>query len=426
MATVQVMMPKMGESILEATILTWKKKVGDPIQEDETIAEIATDKVDTDVPSPTSGTIKSILFPEGAVVPINTVMAIIETEMEQPVMLAPTEIAQTTTTINNGTTNSNNEKSTTRFYSPLVKTIAQQEGIAISELEKISGSGANSRVTKHDILQYVSNRATDKNTISPVIPKVETQSSVSNLPSSISKSFSGEVEIIEMDRMRRLIADHMTYSVQTSPHVTSFVEVDMTNIVNWRAKVQPEFQKKYGEKITFTPIFIEAVVKALLDFPMVNISVEGNKIIKKKYYNIGMATALPTGNLIVPVIKNADFMNLAGLSKAVNDLSNRARNNQLKPEDIQDGTFTITNVGTFGSLIGTPIINQPQAAILAVGAIRKKPVVIETEYGDVIAIRQMMFMSLSYDHRVIDGTLGGSFLHRIGEYMEKFDAKRQV
>jgi 2-oxoglutarate dehydrogenase E2 component (dihydrolipoamide succinyltransferase) len=293
-------------------------------------------------------------------------------------------------------------------------------------LEKISGSGANSRVTKHDILQYVSNRATDKNTISPVIPKVETQSSVSNLPSSISKSFSGEVEIIEMDRMRRLIADHMTYSVQTSPHVTSFVEVDMTNIVNWRAKVQPEFQKKYGEKITFTPIFIEAVVKALLDFPMVNISVEGNKIIKKKYYNIGMATALPTGNLIVPVIKNADFMNLAGLSKAVNDLSNRARNNQLKPEDIQDGTFTITNVGTFGSLIGTPIINQPQAAILAVGAIRKKPVVIETEYGDVIAIRQMMFMSLSYDHRVIDGTLGGSFLHRIGEYMEKFDAKRQV
>jgi 2-oxoglutarate dehydrogenase E2 component (dihydrolipoamide succinyltransferase) len=226
--------------------------------------------------------------------------------------------------------------------------------------------------------------------------------------------------------MRRLIADHMTYSVQTSPHVTSFVEVDMTNIVNWRAKVQPEFQKKYGEKITFTPIFIEAVVKALLDFPMVNISVEGNKIIKKKYYNIGMATALPTGNLIVPVIKNADFMNLAGLSKAVNDLSNRARNNQLKPEDIQDGTFTITNVGTFGSLIGTPIINQPQAAILAVGAIRKKPVVIETEYGDVIAIRQMMFMSLSYDHRVIDGTLGGSFLHRIGEYMEKFDAKRQV
>ncbi len=426
MAIVQVMMPKMGESIMEATILTWKKKVGDHIKEDETIAEIATDKVDTEVPSPISGTVQSILFPEGAVVPVNAVMAIIETEIEQPVIPAPTEIAQTTITINNGTTNSNNEKNTTRFYSPLVKNIAQQEGIAISELEKISGSGANGRVTKNDILQYVSNRTANESTISPISPKVETPSSVSNISSSISKSFPGEVEIIEMDRMRRLIADHMTYSVQISPHVTSFVEVDVTNIVNWRAKVQPEFQAKYGEKITYTPIFIEAVVKALRDFPMVNISVNGNKIIKKKYYNIGMATALPTGNLIVPVIKNADFMNLTGLSKAVNDLSNRARNNQLRPEDIQDGTFTITNVGTFGSLIGTPIINQPQAAILAVGAIRKKPVVIETEYGDVIAIRQMMFMSLSYDHRVIDGTLGGSFLKRIGDYMEKFDAKRQV
>jgi 2-oxoglutarate dehydrogenase E2 component (dihydrolipoamide succinyltransferase) len=413
----QILMPKMGESIIEATILRWHKKVGDLIKEDEILADIATDKVDTEVPSPASGIIKELLFAEGAAVAVNAVIAVIETKAVASIpIISP---AETQKSIEKPSI----EKNIGRFYSPLVKNIAQKEGIVPVELEKVNGSGANGRVTKHDILQYVSSRTTEiplNPAPSPISQSPNLQSPIPNSPKS------GQVEIIEMDRMRRMIADHMTHSVQISPHVTSFVEVDVTNMVNWRTKIQADFQKKYNEKITYTPIFIQAVVKALHDFPMVNVSVDGTTIIRKKYIHIGMAAALPSGNLIVPVIKNADFLNLVGLSKAVNDLANRARANQLKPEDVQDGTFTVTNIGQFGNIMGTPIINQPQAAILALGAIRKKPAVIETEYGDVIAVRQMMFLSLSYDHRVVDGALGGSFLKRIGDYLEGFDGKQGI
>jgi len=315
-----------------------------------------------------------------------------------------------------------------RFYSPLVRNIAEKENIALDELEVVTGTGLNGRVTKKDMLAFIKNR------------KVATVSATSNLDtktksvvskplpktSVTKKSVSGDVEIIEMDRMRRLIADHMVKSKQTSPHVTSFIEVDVTEIVNWRNKVKSEYNAKYQENITYTPIFIEAVTKALKDFPLVNISVDGNKILVKKSINIGMATALPSGNLIVPVIKNADHLNLVGLSKTVNDLANKARNNKLKPADTQDGTFTVTNIGTFGNTMGVPIINQPQVAILAIGAIKKKPAVLETEFGDVIAIRHMMFLSLSYDHRVVDGMLGGSFLRKIGDYLENFDDMQSV
>ncbi|MCY7327613.1 MAG: 2-oxo acid dehydrogenase subunit E2, partial [Saprospiraceae bacterium] len=319
-----------------------------------------------------------------------------------------------------------------RFYSPLVRTIAKEEGIAIAELERISGSGADGRVTKKDMLAYV----TTRQTLPAATPAAAPPKSVDNgqpaapPPAPIpviqrpAISTDGNVEIIEMDRMRKLIADHMVMSKHVSPHVTSFVEVDVTNMVNWRNRIKDEFKQKYGENITFTPLFVEAVTRALRDFPMVNSSVDGTRIIIRKDLNIGMAAALPSGNLIVPVIKNADFLNLVGLTKTVNDLASRARQNQLKPEDIQGGTFTLTNVGTFGNVMGTPIINQPQAAIMAVGAIRKKPAVLETEYGDVIAVRQMMFLSLSYDHRVVDGMLGGSFLRRVGDYLEQFDPKR--
>jgi 2-oxoglutarate dehydrogenase E2 component (dihydrolipoamide succinyltransferase) len=411
----QILMPKMGESIIEATILRWHKKVGDAVKEDEILADIATDKVDTEVPSPASGIIKELLFAEGASVAVNTVIAVIEAVIAAPVAVnAPNETPKSVET-------PIIEKNIGRFYSPLVKNIAQKENIITEELAKVQGSGANGRVTKHDILQYVSNRTADSNKKSPT-PQFPIHQSTN--PPIFQKN--GEVEIIEMDRMRRLIADHMTLSLQKSAHVTSFIEVDVTNIVNWRTKIQAEFQKKYAEKITYTPIFIQAVVKALHDFPMVNVSVDGTTIIRKKYIHIGMAAALPSGNLIVPVIKNADFLSLVGLSKAVNDLANRARANQLKPEEVQDGTFTVTNIGQFGNIMGTPIINQPQAAILAIGAIRKKPAVIETEYGDVIAIRQMMFLSLSYDHRVIDGALGGAFLQRIAQYMEKFNLNYEL
>jgi len=313
-----------------------------------------------------------------------------------------------------------------RFYSPLVRTIAKQEGIAQTELDALSGSGQEGRVTKKDILAYVSNRGSEKGSVTSTSLQGTLQSSApppSNVQSPMS-SISGNVEIIEMDRMRRLIADHMVMSKHTSPHVTSFVEADVTNMVNWRNRVKDSFKKQYGENITFTPIFVEAVARAIRDFPMINVSVDGTKIILKKDINIGMAAALPSGNLIVPVIKNADFLNLAGLTKQVNDLANRARNNQLKPDEIQGGTFTLTNVGTFGNVMGTPIINQPQVAIMAMGAIRKKPAVLETEYGDVIAVRQMMFLSLSYDHRVVDGSLGGSFLRRVADYLEQFDSNR--
>ncbi|MBX2874074.1 MAG: 2-oxo acid dehydrogenase subunit E2 [Saprospiraceae bacterium] len=441
MAQVELIMPKMGESIIEATILKWVKQVGDKVEVDETILEIATDKVDSEVPSPVDGVIHEILFAENDTVEIGKVIAIIATEGEEAIPQATPSVAQSTTTSNTTTvpapataqavaeTSSPQTvqvASEGRFYSPLVRNMAKKEQISQAELDRVPGTGLNGRVTKKDMLKYLKAR-TAPTTNGSVKPQAPTAPASKPTPSPVATSMNGAVEIVEMDRMRKLIADHMVMSKQTSPHVTSFVEVDVTNIVNWRNKNKAEFQQKHGEKITFTPIFMEAVTRALRDFPMVNVSVEdNNKILVKKNINIGMATALPSGNLIVPVIKNADQLNLVGLTKQVNDLAGRARSNKLKPEEIQDGTFTLTNVGTFGNVMGTPIINQPQVAILAVGAIRKKPAVVETEYGDLIAVRQMMFLSLSYDHRVVDGFLGGSFLRRVGDYLEQFDPDQQI
>lgn len=454
MAKVDLIMPKMGESIMEATILKWVKKPGDQVEMDETILEIATDKVDSEIPSPAAGTILEIFYNEDDVVEIGKVIAIIGTEGETAgsgTSNNSSEKIQETITSKPDTTGSNvieevskplsviapAESITTgdRFYSPLVRNMAKQEGIEQEELDSIPGTGANGRVTKKDMSAYIQNRSSTPKS-SPVLshssqtvkqsePKDDATNNVEKEPphSFISQ---GNVEIREMDRMRRIIADHMVKSKHTSPHVTSFVEADVTGIVNWRNKNKAAFQKTHGEKITFTPIFIEAVVKALRDFPMVNVSLEGNNIIIKKDINIGMAAALPSGNLIVPVIKNADYLNLAGLAKKVNDLANRSRNNKLKPEEIQDGSFTLTNVGTFGNVMGTPIINQPQVAILATGSIQKKPAVLETEMGDVIAIRHLMYLSLSYDHRIVDGALGGSFLRRIADYLESFDVNRDI
>ena len=447
MAQVELIMPKMGESIIEATILKWVKNVGDTVDIDDTILEIATDKVDSEVPSPVSGTIAKIMFKEEDVVGVGEVIAIIATEGEEidssgpdasqqeipasngttvPVVeKTPVPASAGTSMVNKTSSTSAVPSTSDRFYSPLVRNIAKAENISVAELDTITGSGKNGRVTKKDILAFVSNKGTAPATRSTA--GANTIASTSNNASSNSVvSNDGSVEIVEMGRMRKLIADHMVMSKHTSPHVTSFIEADVTNIVNWRNRIKKEFQQKHGEKITFTPIFMEAVAKGLRDFPMVNVSVDGSNIIVKKDFNIGMAAALPSGNLIVPVIKNADRLNLLGLTKNVNDLAQRARANKLKPEEIQGGTFTLTNVGTFGNVMGTPIINQPQVAILAVGAIRKKPAVLETEYGDVIAIRQMMFMSLSYDHRVVDGFLGGSFLRRIGDYLEAFDDQQSI
>ncbi len=437
MARVELVMPKMGESIMEATILKWRKKPGDSIELDEPVLDIATDKVDSEVPSPVAGTLVEILFQENDVVAINVAIAVIETEASaaQP---AASPAVNVPTTTPNGTPKVAVEvpyvpqptlavaaAASDRFYSPLVRNMAKTEGIAQSELDQIPGSGADGRLTKSDLLGYIAQRSAE-----PIVPTIIAQPTpapiISTPAPTPAVSISGNVEIVEMDRMRKLIADHMVMSKHTSPHVTSFVEVDVTNLVNWRNKVKDNYKKQYGENITFTPIFVEAVARAIRDFPMVNSSVDGTKIIIKKDVNIGMAAALPSGNLIVPVIKNADLLNLAGLTKQVNSLASRARLNQLKPDEIQGGTFTLTNVGTFGNVMGTPIINQPQVAIMAVGAIRKKPAVIETEYGDVIAIRQMMFLSLSYDHRVVDGMLGGSFLRRVGDYLEQFDANRSI
>ncbi len=442
MAQFELIMPKMGESIMEATILSWAKKEGDTVEMDDTIAEIATDKVDSEVPSPVSGTITKILFQVDDTVPVGEVIALINTSEELEEDL-PQSAGSTSSTATDNTqsqasptvpqatavatvANTSQSNGTSgRFYSPLVKNIAQKENISTQELDQIPGTGAKGRVTKKDILAFISNR---KNQVQPANKLAKGPNPAASQVTSAAASLpsSGQVEIVEMDRMRRLIADHMVMSKQTSPHVTSFIEVDVTNIVNWRNRIKGDFQKKYGQKITFTPIFIEAVARAIRDFPMVNISVDGQNIIVKKDINIGMAAALPSGNLIVPVIKQADQLNLLGLTKQVNDFANRARQNQLKPNEIQEGTFTITNVGTFGNVMGTPIINQPQVAILAVGAIRKKPAVVETEYGDVIAIRQLMFMSLSYDHRVVDGFLGGSFLRKIGDYLEAFDHQQTI
>lgn len=440
MAQIELIMPKMGESIMEATILRWAKNVGDSVEADETILEIATDKVDTEVPSPTSGVIAQILFKENDVVPVGKVIAVIATEAGAAVPLASPSVAEASPASNGVQSNgaqpvlepvapqpapqpalsavTNRAGESGRFYSPLVRNIAQKERISTQELEQLPGSGQQGRVTKKDILAYVEQR--DQ---TPVVQAPTPAVAPASRPAA---SVSGGAEIIEMDRMRKLIADHMVMSKHTAPHVTSFVEVDVTEIVNWRERVKKTFETRYGEKITFTPIFIEAVCRALRDFPMVNISVDGTKLIVKKDINIGMAAALPSGNLIVPVIKNADLLSLPGLTKSVNDLAARARSNQLKPDEISGGTFTLTNVGTFGNVMGTPIINQPQVAILATGAIRKKPAVVETPYGDLIAVRQMMFLSLSYDHRVVDGALGGSFLRRVGDYLEQFDGKRAL
>ncbi len=441
MAQVELFMPKMGESIMEATIIKWLKKVGEKIEMDEILLEIATDKVDSDVPSPVNGTVAKILFEEGETVEVGKAIALIATEGEEimpeasptvPKVLETTEqyeeevpspvteqAALTTASVEK----SARPSSSKRFYSPLVRTIAQKENISTAELDQIEGTGLNGRVTKKDILHYVKSGKSPASI--PTRPSVATSMPIVEA-NGVGKSTSGNTEIIEMDRMRRLIADHMVRSKHTSPHVTSFVEVDVTDLVNWRNKVKQEFQSKYKEKITFTPIFIEAVVKAIKDFPMVNVSVDGYKIIVKKDINIGMATALPSGNLIVPVIKNADHYSLVGLTKKVNELAERGRKNALKPEEIQGGTFTLTNVGTFGNIMGVPIINQPQVAIMSTGAIKKKPAVLETEFGDVIAVRHLMFLSLSYDHRVVDGMLGGSFLRRVGDYLEAFDTAQNI
>ncbi|MEN9414903.1 MAG: catalytic domain of component of various dehydrogenase complexe [Bacteroidota bacterium] len=430
MARVELVMPKMGESIMEATILKWRKKPGDRVELDEPVLDIATDKVDSEVPSPVAGIIVEILFSENDVVAINKAIAIIETEAAgvQPAAspaVAPAAVSgsdkESVSVPYQPVPVTATALASDRFYSPLVRTIAREENISQAELDALPGSGQDGRVTKKDILAYVAGRGqTPQPKLQPVAP------APTPTPATPAVSFSGAFEIVEMDRMRKLIADHMVMSKHTSPHVTSFVEVDVTNLVNWRNRIKDQFKKQYGENITFTPIFLEAVARAVRDYPMINSSVDGNRILVKKDVNIGMAAALPTGNLIVPVIKNADYLNLAGLTKVVNDLASRARQNQLKPEEIQGGTFTITNVGTFGNVMGTPIINQPQVAIMAIGAIRKKPAVLETEYGDVIAVRQMMFLSLSYDHRIVDGMLGGSFLRRVADYLEAFDPERSI
>ncbi|MET3979959.1 2-oxoglutarate dehydrogenase E2 component (dihydrolipoamide succinyltransferase) [Mucilaginibacter sp. UYP25] len=510
MAKYQLLLPKMGESVAEATIIKWTKKPGDYIEADEAVMEIATDKVDSEVPSPVSGKLVEQLCKEDEVVQVGSVIAIIETEdanssdipqsapeatsapepeviqtpetapqaireqashfvaqsvAEDPAPIADipgiSQIEQRETAPIDSVNYSN------RFYSPLVKNIANQEGIGNNELDHIPGTGAEGRLTKDDLLEYIQKRGstiqaaqqTDSTPLQPapamaqsqpVVPAYTAAQAPAALPEPVqppappqstaapqaaaatteaqpaATSVSGGQEIIEMDRMRKLIAEHMVYSKHTSPHVTSFVEADVTELVLWREKIKNSFEKREGEKITFTPIFIEAVVRAIKDFPMINVSVSGTQIIKKKDINISMATALPSGNLIVPVIKKADQLSLIGITKAVNDLATRARNNKLQPDDVRDGTFTITNVGSFGNVMGTPIINQPQVAILAVGAIKKKPAVIETPKGDAIAIRHMMFLSLSYDHRVVDGALGGQFVSKVAHYLENWDTNRSL
>lgn len=434
----------MGESVAEATIIKWTKNEGDSIKIDETVLEIATDKVDSEIPSPFEGTLIKKLFNENDVVQVGAVIAIISSDAnasvtETPKVAAPT--TQTTSAAANSVSSpvaetvdfSNSDK----FYSPLVKSIAKEEGISLSELDSIKGTGQEGRVTKADILAYLPNR--NKQTSAPVAEEIKVATPAASVSKSTvgvpdhtvlvqrpAVSVGGGDEIIEMDRMRKIIADNMVMSKHVSPHVTSFVEADVTNLVQWRDRVKKDFEKREGEKITFTPLFIECVAKAIKDFPMINVSVDqtGTKIIKRKNINIGMAAALPTGNLIVPVIKNADQKNLVGITKNVNDLATRARANKLAPDEIQGGTFTLTNVGGFGNVMGTPIILQPQVAILAVGTIKKKPAVIETPQGDVIAIRHFMFLSLSYDHRVVDGSLGGSFLRKVADYMENWDITR--
>ncbi len=455
MAEFQLVMPKMGEGIIEATILSWSKKPGDIVNENEIILEVATDKVDSEIPSPVSGTVKKLLFKEEDTVAVDSVIAIIEVEGEIPVpvsdseedtMEEKTQDTDSEDTLKNETESETKEEKTKhadqpetveipytprvesspspdnagqiksesdRFYSPLVRNIAQAEGISQSELNSIPGTGLEGRVTKDDILNYIKKKqsgqiTSSSGTVKPV------------------SSFSGQDEIIEMDRMRRLIAKNMIDSKRISAHVSSFVEVDMTAIVSWREKHKTAFKQREGYSLTYMPIVTEAIVKAIKDFPMINISVDGDKIIKKKNINIGIATALPSGNLIVPVVKNADRMNLMGLASQIRQVTEKARNNQLRADDIQGGTYSISNIGTFGNILGTPIIPQPQVAIMAIGAITKKPVVLETTHGDVIAIRHMMYLSHTYDHRVVDGALGGMFVKRVAEYLENFDLEQEI
>lgn len=441
MARFELKLPRMGESIAEATITNWLKDVGDKIEADEAVLEIATDKVDSEVPSEVSGVLVEQLFSKNDLVEVGQTIAIIETDGEYVApeveeTLAPEIIEEVTKTIETAkesvaapvVSSSISNSDSDKFFSPLVKNIAATEGISMAELEKIQGSGSEGRVTKNDILEYVKNRSnqpeiTPEKADEPTIA-AQQDNPVVQKPAPV--SVSGGDEIIEMDRMRKLISGYMIKSLETSAHVQSFIEVDVTNIVKWRDKHKNSFEKREGEKLTFTPIFMEAVAKALKDFPGMNISVDGDYIIKKKNINLGMATALANGNLIVPVIKNADQLNLVGMAKAVNDLGNRAKAGKLTPDDTQGGTYTVTNVGSFGSVFGTPIINQPQVGILAIGAIRKTPSVIETPEGDFIGIRQKMFLSHSYDHRVIDGALGGNFVKRVAEYLEGFDINRDI
>jgi 2-oxoglutarate dehydrogenase E2 component (dihydrolipoamide succinyltransferase) len=428
MAQFELVMPKMGESVAEATIIKWLKKPGDSIELDEPVLEIATDKVDSEIPSPVAGILEKILFEEGQTILVNGVIAIINTSAEASsapasapspasAAKAPETIAAAPSAVAAVSESIGSKSESGKFYSPLVRNIAKEEKISMQELDSIPGTGKEGRVTKDDLMNWLSNRKPGQSepVSAPAVKAAQVAPAV---------SMNAGDEIIEMDRMRKLIADHMVMSKSLSPHVTSFVEVDVTNMVLWRERVKKDFEKREGEKITFTPIIIEAVARAIKDLPMINVSVSGTSIIKRKNINIGMATALPSGNLIVPVIKNADTLSLVGITKSVNDLATRARANKLAPDDISGGTFTVTNVGSFGNVMGTPIINQPQVAIMAVGVIKKKPAVLETPQGDVIAIRHMMYCSLSYDHRVVDGSLGGSFIRKVADYLEAFDINR--
>ena len=441
MAQTEVILPKMGESVAEATITTWLKNVGDTVEAEEAIVEIATDKVDSEVPSPVGGTILKLLVQEGEVAQVGQAIAIIgaagesasitpHSSRETPELIAAHAVEQTVVVAQETVAPTANVDffASDRFYSPLVKSIAKEEGIQITELDAISGPGKNGRVTKKDILEFVENRGQGAAapSHSPTPQAIEKAPVAETIQVKPAASATGDTEIIQMDRMRKLIADHMVKSKSTSAHVTSFVEADVTNVVNWRNKVKGSFEKRENEKLTFTPIFIEVITRAIKDFPMINISIEGDTIIRKKNINIGMAAALPSGNLIVPVIRNTDRLNLLGITKAVNDLANRARTNKLLPDEIQGGTYTVSNVGSFGNVMGTPIINQPQVAIMAVGAIIKKPAVIETPQGDTIGIRHMMFLSHSYDHRVVDGALGGMFVRRVADYLEQWDVNREI
>ncbi len=431
MATFEIIMPKLGESIIEATIAKWLKQPGDTIQEDDAIVEIATDKVDSEIPSPVEGKLLKLLFEEGDVVPVGVPIAIIALDGEEvddvavedapAASVAASPADETVAAVSQA---EEQQVKSDRFYSPLVRSIAKEEGLSIADLDQIAGSGKDGRLTKNDLLSYLKDR-TSTQTSAPAAAKEAPKAAAPKVEAPAVITEAGD-QIIEMDRMRKLIADHMVMSKQVSPHVTSFIDVDVTNVVNWRNKVKDSFLKREGEKITYTPIFFEATAKALKEYPQINASVDGYNMVIRKNINIGMATALPSGNLIVPVIKNVDQKNLLGITKSVNDLAVRARANKLLPDEIQGGTFTITNFGSFDSITGTPIINQPQVAILAVGAIRKQPAVLETPMGDVIAIRHIMILSMAYDHRIVDGALAGMFLRRMKEILENFDPNTEV